>query len=194
MIQSKQDLKSYIRQDRLMNKIPSSFVKRWLYYLIYPNSVWRFLEILRYAEYYNNVNAFGSSILKYYYKIKLRKISKILSFDIPINTCGPGLSIPHYGTIIINGKAKIGDNCRIHACVNIGASGGSKTAPRIGKNVYIGPSAVIFGDIEIADNITIGANATVNKSFLGNNVVIAGTPAKVLKQNSQSWVEFNKID
>lgn len=43
---------------------------------------------------------------------------------------------------------------------------GSKKAPKIGDNVYIGPGAVLFGDIEIADNCWIGANAVVNKSFL----------------------------
>lgn len=192
MIQSKKDLYDYISQDRTMNKIPESRIKRILYYLAYPNSVWRFLEILRYAEYYNNVKTICSPFLKYYYKIKLRKISKHLGFDIPINTCGPGLSIPHYGTIIINGEARIGANCRIHACVNIGASGGNKKAPKIGNNVYIGPSAVLFGSIEIADNCSIGANATVNKSFNVSNSMIAGTPAVVLKNNVPSWIDFNE--
>lgn len=72
--------------------------------------------------------------------------------------------------------------------VNIGAH--HNKAPRIGNNVYIGPDAIIFDDIEIADNVSIGANATVNKSFteLTNpNVVIAGTPAKVVKTDVESW-------
>lgn len=195
MITSRKELKEYILQDRLMNKIPLSYIKRNLYYLVYPNSVWKFLEVLRYAEYYHNCNSdIFNRILKFYYKIKLKRISQKLGFDIPVNTCGPGLSIPHYGTIIINGRAHIGANCRIHACVNIGASRGSKIAPYIGDNVYIGPSAIIFGDIEIANNISIGANSTVNKSFKESNVVIAGTPAVVLKHDTQSWVEFNNVN
>ena len=48
--------------------------------------------------------------------------------------------------------------------MNIGAH--HDKASRIGNNVYIGPGAIIFGDIEIADNVSIGANATVNKSVL----------------------------
>ena len=90
----------------------------------------------------------------------------------------PGLSIPHYGTIVVNPAAQVGKNCRLHVCVNIGASGGSIRAPKIGDNVYIGPGAILFGDIDIADNVTIAANATVNKSFEVPNVTIGGTPAK----------------
>ncbi len=71
--------------------------------------------------------------------------------------------------------------------------GGGKNAPQLGDNVYIGPGAILFGDINIANNVTIGANATVNKSFEQENVVLAGTPAKVVKEYAPAWVEFNRI-
>ena len=61
---------------------------------------------------------------------------------------------------------------------NIGAYEGG--APVIGDNVYIGPGAKIFGDITIGNNVSIGANAVVNRSF-PDNVIIAGVPAKVIK-------------
>lgn len=51
-------------------------------------------------------------------------------------------------------------------------------APTIGDNCFIGPGAKLFGDIKIGDNVAIGANAVVNKDF-GDNVTIAGVPAKV---------------
>jgi serine O-acetyltransferase len=51
-------------------------------------------------------------------------------------------------------------------------------APQIGNNVYIGPGAKIFGEIVIADNIAIGANSVVNKSFYEKGISIAGVPAK----------------
>lgn len=120
-------------------------------------------------------------------KVSLRE--RHLGFSIPINVCGPGLSIAHYGSIIISSKAKIGRNCRIHSCVNIGASRGKNGAPIIGNNVYIGPGAILFGDITIADNVSIGANATVNRSFTESNVVIAGTPAEIVKRNVPAWNE-----
>ena len=37
----------------------------------------------------------------------------------------------HYGTIIINHRTLIGGNCRIHACVNSGESGGEEGVPII---------------------------------------------------------------
>lgn len=104
-----------------------------------------------------------------------------MGYFIPLNVFGPGLSISHYGSIVINPNSRIARNCRIHACVNIGTKAGfSDKAPKIGDNVYIGPGAKIFGDIVIADGIAIGANAVVNKSFLEPNVTIGGIPAKII--------------
>lgn len=111
---------------------------------------------------------------------KFKKLSISLGFSIPKNSFGPGLSIPHYGTIIVNSRAKIGKNCKIHAGVNIGASGGKPGAPTIGDNVYLGPGSKIYGEIVIASNIAIAANACVGSSFLEENIVIGGIPAKKL--------------
>ena len=136
----------------------------------------------------------GGGIFWIWYRWRYRRVSIKLGFSIPINTFGSGLSIAHYGPIIVNSACRIGKNCRIHACVNIGASGGSTAAPQIGDNVYIGPSAVIFGDIALADNITVGANATVNKSCVERNVVLAGTPARIVKRDCPVWWETNRVD
>ena len=128
-----------------------------------------------------------------YYRLRLRHLSYKLGYSIPINVFGPGLSLPHFGTIVVNSKARVGKNCRLHVCTNIGASAGKPGAPIIGDNVYIGPGAILFGNITIANNVTIGANATVNKSIEEKNVVIAGTPAKIVKENFPNWVVFNKV-
>ena len=89
------------------------------------------------------------------------------------------MCIAHIGPIIISPYASIGENCRIHVGVNIGADARiSNAAPIIGNNVYIGPGAKLFGKIEIADGIAIGANAVVNKSFGEKDISIAGVPAK----------------
>ena len=48
---------------------------------------------------------------------------------------------------------------------------------KIGNNVYIAPGVKILPDAEIADNIRIGANAVVTKSFLEPGITIAGVPA-----------------
>ena len=103
------------------------------------------------------------------------------NFTIPLNTFKKGLSIAHIGPIIVNGSARIGENCRIHVGVNIGtAAGASGDAPQIGNNVYIGPGAKLFGLIHIADGVAIGANAVVNKDCLQENVALGGVPAKII--------------
>ena len=194
MIHTKKDLKYYLLQDRKANNITSSKWTLWMRNIIDSASIYNFLRTLRYTEYYTNNHSLFDRMMLMVYKIKLKKLSRKLGYSIPVNTCGPGLSLPHYGTIIINSKARLGSFCRLHTCVNIGASGGGKKAPQIGDNVYIGPSAVIFGDIAIANNVTIGANATVNKSCHKPNVVLAGTPAIVVKENALSWIEFNNVN
>ncbi len=114
------------------------------------------------------------------YKIILRHYEKTTGWSIPPFTFGKGLCVVHRGTLVVNNKVRVGENARVHVCVNIGAdeSGG---VPIIGNNVYIGPGAKIFGNIIIASNVKIGANAVVNKSFTDENISVAGVPAKIVR-------------
>lgn len=195
MIQSRQDYLYYLERDRQSMKMPKLKTwQGWLKDLFFPHYEWKFIKSLRYLEYCENVKKkhLGGVIFWFVAKYRFRKISVKLGFSIPINVFGPGLSLPHRGNIIVNPKTHIGENCRIHVGVNIGAN--HDKTPRIGNNVYIGPGAIIFGDIEIADNCFIGANATVNKSVMMPNCVVAGTPAKVLKMNVLSWNGIKPIN
>lgn len=193
MIKSKADLRYYIQQDRKMNGCPTKRgVGEAIKDFFFPNAL-AFLNYMRHVEYYKNVHTACGKFLLSYYNFKFRSTGRQLGYSIGVNACGPGLSLPHYGTIIISGEARLGANCRVHACVNIGASAGREEAPQIGDNVYIGPSCVLFGDIKIGSNNTVGANATVNKSFEQEHIIIAGTPAQILKTNYPNWLEFNKV-
>ena len=189
MIKTKEDLKYYLEQDRLALKKPRLTFARRVCQFFYPNEIWKFERLLRYTEYCCNCR----SMLRIWYMWRIRRQSIKLGFSIPINVFGPGLSIAHYGTIVVNSHARVGANCRIHVGVNIGKSGGGNNAPKIGDNCYIGPGAIIFGDINIANNITIGANSTVNRSCDQERVVLAGTPAKVVKEQAKTWVEYNNM-
>ena len=53
----------------------------------------------------------------------------------------------------------------------------------IGNNVWIGCRNTILKGSIIMDNSVIGANSLVNKEFKKENVLIAGNPAKILKEN-----------
>lgn len=52
----------------------------------------------------------------------------------------------------------------------------------IGRKCWIGMGAIILPGVILADNIVIGANSVVTKSFLESNVVLAGNPARILKK------------
>lgn len=108
--------------------------------------------------------------------------------------CEKGLTLYHYGSIVVNEASHIGKNCCIMNNVNIGTNGGSSKAPIIGNDVYIGPGAVIYGDIYIANGCYIGANAVVNKDFREPSSMIAGVPAKVIKIERTVWWKKNHLE
>jgi acetyltransferase-like isoleucine patch superfamily enzyme len=53
---------------------------------------------------------------------------------------------------------------------------------RIGRHCWIGSGAVILPDVTLGDRTIVGANAVVRSSFPDGHVVIAGVPARVVKQ------------
>lgn len=179
MIQSKSDLKYYLEQDKIALGIKRSRP------LIFGDEIWKFQILYRKYEYLRNCYS-NTILLPYVYimKIFFEKKSIKLGYSIPINVFGPGLSIAHYGTIVINSNAKIGKNCRIQEGVTIGATNGKKEAPNIGDNVFIGSGAKIIGNVNIANNIAIGAGSVVTKNFVESGITIAGVPAKKISNNN----------
>ena len=53
----------------------------------------------------------------------------------------------------------------------------------IGNNVWIGCRNTILKGSRIKDNSVIGANSLINKEFEKENVLIAGNPAKIVREN-----------
>jgi acetyltransferase-like isoleucine patch superfamily enzyme len=52
---------------------------------------------------------------------------------------------------------------------------------KIGRNCWIGGNVTILPGVILGDNVTVGANSVVTKSFPAN-VVIAGVPAKIIRE------------
>lgn len=187
VVNSKKTLKEFliVESDILPPKGIKSF--------FFPKLSWRFTKALRKLEYHYNSRGIYHRIASFFAYRTYYHLSCQSGISIPKNTCDKGLTLYHHGSIVINGACRLGRNCCIMNNVNIGANGGSDKAPQIGNNVYIGPGAVIFGDIKIADGCYIGANAVVTKSFLEPNSVIVGAPAKVIKYDELSWWEKNNM-
>lgn len=180
MIDSKKKYKFYLEEDKKALDIKANFLIPLLNPFEIDTDIYKFQIALRKCEYLYNTtnNSIFWKIKKYIAANKFKKLSIKLGFTIPVNCFGPGLRIMHRGTIVINGKSKIGANCTINVDVNIGTNAGfTNSVPTLGNNIYIGPGAKIFGSIYIADNCAIGANSVVNKSFLEKSSIIVGVPA-----------------
>lgn len=111
-------------------------------------------------------------------------IEIITGISIPYScVIGHSFYIGHFGGIIINANAKIGNNCNISQGVTIGVSGrGDKRGvPILGDNIYVGANAVLAGKIIIGNNCVIAANSLVVESLSDSSTVI-GVPAKVINQ------------
>jgi serine O-acetyltransferase len=188
MIESYEDYLFYLAADKKSLNIKKSRPS------LIGDEIWQFQRLMRKTEYY--VNCKKSIIYKpytLYLKFRLYRLGLLLGFTIPLNVFGPGLSIAHYGPIVA--KARIGKNCRLHTCVNVGAKTGSTDMiATIGDNVYIGPGVRIFGAIQIADGIAIGANSVVNKSFTEPNISIAGAPAKKISDKGSEGLLIRGTD
>lgn len=173
MITCKEDLKEYLEADKKALNRKGSKPQKY-------DWIWKYQITLRKLEYYTNIpQSLFTKIYKKYYLYKVENYKRTLNFSIPVNVCDKGLSLAHVGPVIINDRAKIGKNCRIHVGVNIGSAAGNPDAvPVIGDNVYLGPGAKIFGGIRIADDVAIGANSVINKDILEENITVAGAPGK----------------
>lgn len=181
MIQTKEDLKAYIAADnswydpgnrkwRLIERFSST-----------PNyALKKYLRYLRTYEYHYN-NAKGSrfhAYMGYFYERKKNRLGRQLGIEIGPNCFGKGLSIWHYGSIVINPDVRAGEYCTLRGANCIGNNGAVNRNPVLGDRVSLGYGAVIIGDVSVADDTTIGANAVVNKTISESGCVYAGVPAK----------------
>lgn len=150
-----------------------------------------YLYILRKAQKYHK-----KSISGLFWKFVLRHYQIKYGFQIyPETQIGAGLYLGHWGALVINPKAKIGKNCNIAQGVTIGQQNRGKNEgyPVIGDEVWIGPNAVIVGNVSIGNNVLIAPNAYVNFDVPENSMVM-GNPGKIYPaENATGGYINNKI-
>lgn len=191
MILTKKDLAFYIAADRIMNGYPACRnIKSRIYetFLVGGSKVLiiKYLHHLRkYAYYYNNHNRLLSlnSLMMLLERYKLNRLALRLGFSIGTNSLGYGVVIPHYGTIVVNQDARIGNYAVLHTCTCV--AGGNKI---IGDGFYLSTGCQVVGTVKIGNGVTVAAHSLVNTSF-DNNILIAGTPAVVKRSDRQIWYE-----
>ena len=158
MITTKAELKEYLSiDDQLYPKLTHGFIKRFKNRLVTsPQStqwnIYLYLRNLRFSEYHlnNSILRKSLSVSSVYHTVcllfcyrTLRRLSFLTGFQLDPGSFGKGLMIYHYGSIIVNGDAKIGDYATIFPGVVIGAK--SNGCPVIGNHVMIGAGAKILG-------------------------------------------------
>ena len=182
MITSKADLKQWLSAE---NYLKGTGIKEYLLYIFQGSEravLQKHQRLLRILEYHLNA---GHRFCAFYYRYRLNRFQNKYSIHIPPNTCGKGLRLLHVGPVLINYKAVLGNNCAIHINTAIVAGNSTEGVPHIGNNVLICTGATLVGGITIADDIVVGANALVNRSFTTNNITIAGVPARKIKETGR---------
>lgn len=116
-----------------------------------------------------------------------------LSYDYGFNIhVGENFYMNFNGTFLDTCPVTIGDNCmfgpsvQIYTAVhplnpterNSGLEYGKPVT--IGDNAWFGGGAIILPGVTLGNNVVVGSGAVVTKSF-GDNVVLAGNPAKIIK-------------
>lgn len=188
-IKTKEDLRDWL--DLELKRYPN--YGRYRIYnilLMSENAVLRRHQILlRKTEYHINS---GHRFLSRIYRMRLELFQMKWRIHIPPNVFGRGLRVMHVGEMHINGRARAGENCTVHAHTSLAAAGFNDGVPTIGNGVVLFMGAIVAGDIHIADNVVIGANSVVSRSVEEENVTVAGNPAKIVSHKGRVEMERNR--
>lgn len=114
---------------------------------------------------------------------------------------GYGLYIGHYGGIVINPYAKIGNNVNLNPGVLLGLSvlkkGEKYGYPTIGDRVFLGNNAKIIGDVHVGNDAFVGVNSVLLKD-IDDGAVAVGMPAVVKSHKGSgdyvgSYLDINNL-
>lgn len=112
-------------------------------------------------------------------------------------------------TNIDNLNVNIGDNCMFGYKVNLmcgdhhtiynQSTGEILNYPQkgitIGNHVWLAKNTIVLKDVELPDNSVVAAGTTVSKSFNQPNIIIGGSPNRILKEHINWALEnVNKFD
>lgn len=156
----------------------------------YRNQGFRFIFFQRIAFFYKK-NIFLSLISK----VMMRHYCYKFGFQIPASTrIGKGVFFSHFGTVVINDAAVIGNYCNLNHNITIGKQnrGEKKGVPTIGNLVWIGTGSVIVGNIKIGDNVLIAPNSYVNFDVPAESVVY-GNPGMIKEKKNATQFYINNI-
>ena len=108
----------------------------------------------------------------------------------PQTKIGRGCRILHFGNIVVNPCAIIGDNFNIAQGCLIGNSEGKKCGtPIIGNNCCMFANSMVLGGVKIGNDVLIAPGAFVNFDVPDNSIVI-GNPGKIIPRDSSPTAKY----
>ncbi len=99
----------------------------------------------------------------------------------PGATIGKGVFIDHGMGVVIGETAIIGDYALIYQGVTLGGTGkeSGKRHPTLGECVVVGAGAKVLGNIQIGNNVRIGAGSVVLRD-VPSNCTVVGVPGRII--------------
>lgn len=94
---------------------------------------------------------------------------------------GRGVFIDHGMGVVIGETAIVGDYCLIYQGVTLGGTGkeSGKRHPTLGENVVVGAGAKVLGNIQIGNDVRIGAGSVVLRD-VPSHCTVVGIPGRVV--------------
>jgi serine O-acetyltransferase len=108
---------------------------------------------------------------------------------------GKGIFIDHGMGVVIGETAIVGDEALIYQGVTLGGTGKElgKRHPTLGRGVVVGAGAKVLGNIEIGDNVRIGAGSVVLRS-VPSDCTVVGVPGRVVYQGGKRIDPLNHAE
>lgn len=101
----------------------------------------------------------------------------------PGATIGKGVFIDHGMGVVIGETAIVGDYCLIYQNVTLGGTGKQtgKRHPTLGKNVVVGTGAKVLGNINLGNDVRVGAGSIVLRDVPDDSTVV-GVPGRIVSR------------
>lgn len=124
------------------------------------------------------------------YKLGLPVIPRVISQIARLTTgieihpgasIGKGVFIDHGMGVVIGETAIVGDYSLIYQGVTLGGTGkeSGKRHPSLGGNVVVGAGAKVLGNINISENVRIGAGSVVLRD-VPSDCTVVGIPGRIV--------------
>ncbi|MBE9046071.1 serine O-acetyltransferase [Pleurocapsales cyanobacterium LEGE 10410] len=113
----------------------------------------------------------------------------------PGASIGKGVFIDHGMGVVIGETAIVGDYCLIYQNVTLGGTGKQtgKRHPTLGENVVVGTGAKILGNINIGNDVRVGAGSIVLRDVPDNSTVV-GVPGRIVSRTGHGCpLEHGKL-